>query len=94
MIYGTFQSVPWLQFSMGSLLNSYLLNSLIVLFYVTNYMRLRDHYSHMQFKFKEFITGLELDQMNETLRKLGLYFSAICQCFLYRVLMRVVADTG
>jgi F0F1-type ATP synthase membrane subunit c/vacuolar-type H+-ATPase subunit K len=94
MIYGTFQSVPWLQFAMGSLLNSYLLNMLIVLFYVTNYVRLRDHYSDMQFKFKDFITGLELDQMNETLHQLALYFSAICQCFLYRVLMRIIAEIG
>jgi hypothetical protein len=77
MIYHTFASIPQLQFVLGTFINSYVINTLIILFYVTNYMRLRDHYRNMQFKFVNYITPLEIDQMNDILKKLVLYFSAI-----------------
>lgn len=77
---------------MGTFINSYLINIAIVLFYIMSYLRLSQHYKSLQFRFANYISSYEIDQMNDTLYKLAINFSAISQCFLYRIFQRVMAD--
>ena len=85
-------SAKLINYMLGNFINGYLINSWVVLTYFYNYMKLKGHYETVQIQYSKFISSYENDQMHDNLRALAIFFSAICQCFVYRVFQRMIQD--
>ena len=92
-LYGTFENIDsTLQYFLGNFTNGYIINAGIILAYLYNYLKLKNHYDSIEYQYARFISSYEKEQMSETLRALRIFFSAICQCFLYRIIQRIIYD--
>lgn len=84
-----FDTIHWL---MGTFINSYIINACIILAYVIIYRRLRSYYIQLNCNYDNLISHAERMQMDNTLSSLLVFFGCICQCFVYRIVQRVIID--
>ena len=85
------EAIP-LKYILGTIVNSYIINAGIILAYVLIYRNLKTHYSKLDQQYKAFIPRHEREDMLDTLSSLRIFFTCICQCFLYRIIQRIIIE--
>ena len=84
--------LPILEFILGNFINSYVINTTVIMAYIYLYFKLKLHYDNLEKSYAQFITEQEKKEIQATLKSLRIFFAAICQCFVYRIFMRLMRD--